>query len=117
MPVIFHIAPACDWPTRKSDYRGDTLDSQGFIHCSTAEQLVPVANRFFHGRNDLIALVIDETRVRSEVVYENLEGGSDPFPHIYGPLNTDAVIDTFTLEPSPDGTFSRPKEAATYQRV
>lgn len=108
MPVIYHIAPAGDWPPAPGDYRGDTLDSEGFIHCSTAGQLLPVANRLFRGRSDLIVLAIDESRVRSKIIYENLEGGTEPFPHIYGPLHTQAVIDSFALAPSPDGTFTAP---------
>jgi len=116
MPLIYHIAPASSWSPDDGSYRGDTLDTQGFIHCSTADQLVTVANQFFHGRADLLVLVIDETRVRSEVIYENLEGGTDPFPHIYGPLNTEAVIDAFALTLRSDGTFSSAAELEKHRR-
>jgi uncharacterized protein (DUF952 family) len=115
MPVLFHICAKHEWLPAVENYRGDTLDSEGFIHCSTAGQLVPVANRFFHGRRDLIVLVIDDSRVRSNIVYENLEGGTDLFPHIYGPLDTEAVIDTFALSPAGDGRFAEPGELSMYQ--
>jgi uncharacterized protein (DUF952 family) len=113
-PVIFHIAAERDWIKTISPYRGDTLGTQGFIHCSTAEQLTPVANRFFRGRQDLIVLVIDQARVRCRVVYENLEGGSDLFPHIYGPLDHDAVVATLPLKPVQDGSFELPADLAKW---
>ncbi len=114
MPVIFHIAPVYRWPTDTHEYRGDTLDIQGFIHCSTADQLIPVANRLFRERADLIVLVIDEAKIRSAVIYENLEGGTEQFPHIYGPLETGAVIDCFALRPKADGTFAAPAQLSRY---
>jgi uncharacterized protein (DUF952 family) len=115
MPFLFHICAKHEWPPATSSYRGDTLDTDGFIHCSMAGQLVAVANRFFHGRRDLTVLVIDESRVRANIVYENLEGGTEPFPHIYGPLDTEAVIGTFALPPADDGRFTEPGELNTYQ--
>jgi len=114
MPVIYHIATVCDWPPESGDYGGDTLDSQGFIHCSTVAQLIPVANRFFCGRADLIVLAIEENRVQSKIIYENLEGGTDLFPHIYGPLDPEAVIETFALTLGPDGNFTTPFQQAQY---
>lgn len=114
MPVIFHIVPVGGWPPDTREYRGESLDIQGFIHCSTAGQLIPVANRFFRERDDLVVIVIDEGKVRSPVIYENLEGGTEAFPHIYGPLQTGAVIDCFALPPKADGTFTAPAELSRY---
>lgn len=108
MTVIYHIARRRDWPPRTGAYRGDTLVSEGFIHCSTAEQLIPVANGLFPGRGDLAVLAIDENRVRSRIVYENLEGGTESFPHIYGPLDREAVLRAVALEADPDGSFAMP---------
>jgi len=110
MSRIFHIAHQNDWSADSRLYRGDALSSEGFIHCSTAEQLIPVANRFFAGRTNLIVLVIDETRVTSPVVYENLEGGDERYPHIYGALNLDAVVSTFPFQCGQYGQFEPPAE-------
>ncbi|MCP5364948.1 MAG: DUF952 domain-containing protein [Hyphomicrobiales bacterium] len=112
MTLIFHIAQKNDWSPDSSLYRGDTLTTEGFIHCSIRSQLIAVANRFFAGRGDLIVLVIDETRVVPPVVYENLEGGDEAYPHIYGPLNVDAVVSTFSLQCGKDGSFFPPAELA-----
>ena len=82
------------------------MAAEGFIHCSTATQLPAVANRLFQGRRGLLALVIDDARVAAPIVYENLEGGDALFPHIYGPLNRDAVTAVVRLICRDDGTFA-----------
>ena len=105
MAVIFHIVAARQWAEAADPYRGDTLESEGFIHCSTASQLVAVADRLFRGRQAMLALAIDETRVAAPIRYENLEGGDALFPHIYGPLNRDAIIAEVPLKCREDGTF------------
>lgn len=114
MATIYHIARSSDWPPTDGLYRGDTLETEGFIHCSTREQLLPVANRLFRGHTDLTVLVIDEALVDSEIIYENLEGGTERFPHIYGPLEAAAVLDTFALNAESDGTFSSAPKLVRY---
>ena len=110
MTTLFHITTHAAWEDGASGgtYEGDTLRSQGFIHCSTEPQVVEVADRLFRGRTDLLLLVIDEAAIGPEVRYENLEGGAEQYPHVYGPLNRDAVARTLRLSPGPDGTFSLP---------
>jgi uncharacterized protein (DUF952 family) len=91
--MIFHITTRDAWDAaaRAGEYRADTLATEGFIHCSEAHQVAEVANVRFRGREDLVLLWIDPARVRAEIKYEKALDGSDEFPHIYGPLNTDAV--------------------------
>jgi len=107
---IFHITTQADWQEaqRAGDYRADSLSSQGFIHCSTREQILPVAKRYYSGRSDLLLLCIETDRVSAPIRYENLEGGAELFPHIYGALNLDAVVKAAALQPQPDGTFTFP---------
>jgi uncharacterized protein (DUF952 family) len=69
---------------------------------------VPVANTIYKGNPNLLVLVIDTARVRPEIRYEQVPGSDEPFPHIYGPLNTDAVVATRPLQPGPDGQFTFP---------
>lgn len=64
--------------------------TEGFIHCSTAAQLVTTGRRHFAGQSDLVVLEIDPDRLRWELRWE--ESGGEPFPHLYGPLSLDAVI-------------------------
>jgi glutathione S-transferase len=110
--VIYHIATAPDWARAQRDgqyttsTRGVTLSEQGFIHASTAEQVAPVANLFYQGLTDLLVLVIDTDRVGPEIRYEQVPGWDAPFPHIYGPLGVDAVVDTRPLAAGPNGDFT-----------
>jgi uncharacterized protein (DUF952 family) len=112
MSIIYHIATAADWEQARRDgqyttsTRGRTLAEQGFIHGSTAGQVAPVANMIYKGDPGLLVLVIDTDRVGPDIRYEQVPGWDAPFPHIYGPLNADAVIETRPLQPGPDGEFS-----------
>ena len=96
--LIYHITTRQAWASDEGDYSGDTVASEGFIHCATADQVDRVAETRFAGRPGLVLLSIDPGRVRPEIRYE---GGG--FPHIYGPLNCDAVVsvDDFAVSLSP----------------
>jgi len=111
MSFIYHIASAADWARAQAagEYTtstvGRTLAEEGFIHASTAKQVAPVANMFYQGRPELVLLVLDPGRVQPEIRFEPVPGWDEPFPHIYGPLNTDAVVGTRRLAPDADGQF------------
>jgi uncharacterized protein (DUF952 family) len=111
MSTIVHIAEAAQWQRARESgsYRGDTLETEGFIHCSRPQQVVPVANAFYRGRADLVLLVIDLEQVQAEVRYEAAPEG-ELFPHVYGPLNADAVRAVLPFAPRADGTFALPLE-------
>jgi uncharacterized protein (DUF952 family) len=107
---IFHLAVRDEWgaalrsgePYRRSTL-GKSLDSEGFIHCSFASQVRMIADLLFRGRDDVVLLTIDPTRLDAEVRIENLDGGAAAFPHIYGPLPVDAVIRTSDVPVGEDG--------------
>ena len=100
MTLIYHIATAADWEQARRDgrytisTRGRTLAEEGFIHAATAGQVVQVADAFYRDAPDLVLLVIDTERVGPPIRYERVPGQADPYPHIYGPLNLDAVVET-----------------------
>src|SRR6266403_1651678 len=104
MAIIFHITKRTSWDEARASgaYRPEMFPVEGFIHCSTRKQVIAVANARFHGQNGLILLSIDTDKASAGIVYENLEGGQQLFPHIYGALNTDAVIDVANFEPEAD---------------
>ncbi|HEX6527767.1 MAG TPA: DUF952 domain-containing protein [Streptosporangiaceae bacterium] len=114
MRLIYHIAARADWEQALRDgaytisTRGLTLAQQGFIHCSRPGQVARVANRFYRGVPDLVLLVIEPARLRSPIQYDPVPGESEPYPHIYGPLNLDAVVDVRPFHPAPDGTLTFP---------
>ena len=111
MSFIYHVATASDWEQAQLDgeyttsTRGRTLAEEGFIHGSTAEQVAPVANMFYRGEPDLLVLVIGVDRVGPEIRREQVPGWETPFPHIYGPLNRDAVVRVEALMRGPDGRW------------
>ena len=111
MNTILHITQRHEWEQAKNlgTYRSNTLDSEGFIHCSTLIQVIGSANRFFKGQTDLVILKIDLDRVTPEIRYEGADS-NNLFPHIYGELNIDAVIGSIDLESHPDGSFILPPE-------
>jgi len=106
--MIFHITSRDAWTLAQAQgvYTADSLSSEGFIHCSEAHQYVWVANQRFRGRDDLLLLRIDSTSLGVEIKYENLEGGQELFPHVYGGIPLAAVIDVIPLRPDADGFFS-----------
>lgn len=89
---VFHLATAPDWEARGDDYRAPSLETEGFIHCSTARQVSDVARRHFRDDNDLVLLTIDPAVVESEIVYEDLYGLGEEYPHVYGPLPMAAIL-------------------------
>lgn len=118
MSIVYHIADRRDWEEARTrgEYRhstrGRTLEEQGFIHAAQSSQQVEgVANSFYSGAGPLVLLAIDEDRVRPEIRYENVPGWDLPFPHIYGPLNTDAVVRTISLIPGLDGRYVFPVDS------
>jgi uncharacterized protein (DUF952 family) len=114
MDAIYHIAGRSDWEQARRDgaytmsTRGLTLAEQGFIHCSTADQVAGVANAFYRGATGLVLLVIDPARVRPKIQHDDVPGEPEPYPHIYGPLNIDAVIEVRPFAPDGTGAFSFP---------
>ena len=82
--------------------------TEGFIHCSTPEQVLTPANAIFRGQTDLILLCIDPSKIYANIIYEDCYESGIEFPHIYGAINIDAVIKTVNFPPNDDGTFSLP---------
>jgi uncharacterized protein (DUF952 family) len=111
MAIIYHIADADDWREARSagEYRistrGATLEQEGFIHASTHEQVARVANRSYRDAENLIVLAADTERVRPEIRYEAAPGTDEIYPHIYGPLNVDAVLRVLPLRMDAAGSY------------
>jgi uncharacterized protein (DUF952 family) len=110
--MILHITTHNDWQTAEAAgaYRADSLETEGFIHCSTPEQVIGVANALFHGRSDLVLLCIDPARLDAPLVYEDCYQSGQEFPHVYGPLNLNAVVRIVDFPPGASGNFALPEE-------
>jgi len=111
MERLFHIARTDDWDAAKRDGTytvsslGRTLADEGFIHMSFARQVKQVADLVYRGMTGLVLLRIDPAKLGAPVVVEQVGGAPEPFPHLYGALNTDAVEMVRSYEPRADGTF------------
>lgn len=94
---IFHICQADAWKHAQlgGSYQADSLHSEGFIHLSTARQWPRVQRERFSGVSDLVLLQVDPGKLRWELRWE---GEPEAFPHLYGPLNLDAVVSVDSLE-------------------
>ena len=110
MRTVYHLVLRRVWEAQPDHpYRPDSLASEGFIHCSFAAQVAASANRFYAEAVDLSLLHIDAERLSSPL-REEASGAGEIFPHIYGPLNRDAVVRVEALSRGPDGRwqFSAP---------
>ncbi len=110
--MILHIIENKDWQNAINfgEYSPASLNNEGFIHCSTLGQTVEIANLFFKGASDIKILCIDEEKTKSKIVYEDTENFGQLFPHIYGPLNLDAVFKVVDLNSDKNGQFRLPDE-------
>ena len=116
--MIYHLTSPEAWQAawQRGDYRAESLENEGFIHCSTVTQVLPVAEKFYKGQAGLLLLQIDPVLLSSELRWEPPSGGTPPpgvpegdfFPHIYGPINLDAIVSVYEIETNPDGTFRSP---------
>lgn len=97
--MIFHLAKHAAWDeaSREGVYRGAASDrADGFLHFSTAEQIVESAEKHRAGEPDLVLLSVDETALGAALVWEPSRGGA-LFPHLYGDLPVEAVRDATVL--------------------
>ncbi len=103
--MIYHIAVGDEWESQAHlpIYAPNRYEEDGFIHCSEKHQLEPVASHHFRCRDDLVLLELMPTRLEPETKYE--QGGKEKFPHIYGPINKDAVNRTIEVRCNDDGLF------------
>jgi uncharacterized protein (DUF952 family) len=119
MTLIYHITTrSAELQARQSgEYRAESLASDGFIHCSQVFQILGVANAFYAGQNDLVILVIDPLRLKSQTKFEapvhprqsaSAPASDNLFPHVYGPINFNAVDKVVDLPMNAHGGFDLP---------
>jgi uncharacterized protein (DUF952 family) len=107
--IIVHLTTRSDWTGAHHSglYTTASLASEGFIHCSKPEQVERVANVYFPGQSGLVLLTIDPDKLQSEIRWEpGTDKPDEAFPHVYGPINLDAVVQVIDFEPNPDGSFT-----------
>ena len=110
MTLIYKICPQALWREAESagGFSGAPIDlADGYIHFSTAEQAQETADKHFVGQGDLLLVAVDADALGSALRYEPSRGGA-LFPHLYAPLNLDAVRWVKPLPLGPDGRHAFP---------
>ena len=108
--LIYHCSLITDWAAAQQvgtytiSSRGRTLEQEGFVHASYAGQVAGVLDRFYADLTEpLCLLTIDRDLLDVPLVRENLMGGTELFPHIYGPVPAVAVVEVVELTRTDDG--------------
>lgn len=96
---IYHIAEEAAWLNQSDEpvYSVDTLDDEGFIHCSRLEQLPATLNRFFENREDICILKIDTKLLQVPLIYEAADDGSGFFPHVFGSIRKSSITQVYNF--------------------
>lgn len=103
--AILHLCRRQAWLNSQAtgEYRAESLELEGFIHCSLPEQITDVANRYYQGVPDLVVLQVDPHKLTSEIRWEKSDQAY--YPHVYGPINPEAVDRVTNIQLNSDGTF------------
>lgn len=98
--MIYHFITETDLARHlsESELRLPSLETEGFIHCSTLDQVLDVANFLAPYSEEMQLLEIDETRVTPEVRFEAAMNDGRLFPHVYGPINREAIVGEYHLD-------------------
>ena len=112
---LFHITARklVEQARSSGRYAPPGFADEGFIHCSYLHQVVRVANRRFQGQAGLVLLQIEPARLSAPVVEENLEDGTELFPHLYERLRFDAVSAVYLFPCASAGCFELPTDLLT----
>jgi uncharacterized protein (DUF952 family) len=115
MSMIVKIMRADEWRSfgDTGELIGGVHDTENFIHFSTIEQLPRTANKWFEGEDGLMAVVVDTAKLGPELRWEPNAAG-ELFPHLYGHLSQDAVVEAVPFPRRSDGVFELPEALGTY---
>jgi len=97
--MIYHVTTKSEWVKAMSigKYEAPSLHSEGFIHLSKQDQVSGVLERYYKGVTDLVLLHVDETLLSAELKYELSPSVNQEFPHLFGALNIEAVVNVVLL--------------------
>ncbi|MEC9283146.1 MAG: DUF952 domain-containing protein [Bdellovibrionota bacterium] len=95
--IIYHIADKFDWEKSSKEYNHPSLDSEGFIHCSTGKQFIATYLKYYKNKTNLLVLEIDSFAAGNLLKWELAPSRGEDFPHIYSPIKKSWVIDSYPL--------------------
>jgi uncharacterized protein (DUF952 family) len=96
---IYHVTTLKEWEAAKikNEYKSVNFEQDGFIHCSVEKQIPGVLDRFYKGQTGLVKLKIEKEKVQRPVLFELAIDLDELFPHIYGVLNLDSVVEVTAI--------------------
>jgi len=122
-----HLTNSATWieAQQQGFITAPSLATEGFIHCSTEHQMRDVANKYYRGATDMVLVHIDSAALTSPLKWEppaHIDGSpslpNEPlFPHIYGVINLDAVIQVIDFPSNPDGSFDLPAQLTAFSII
>ncbi len=107
---LYRLVRTSEWKDAAANgfYAGAEHDkADGFVHLSTGEQVDGTAERYFAGLDDVLLLKLDRDRLHGEVRMEPSTGGA-LFPHLYGSVPLEAVLEADPMPLGPDGHLTVP---------
>ncbi len=107
--MILHCMTKRKWDKKKNEkeWGQEELDLGGFIHCSTIEYFWRVAPIFENIMEPMVILCIDEEKLLSEVRYEDGDSCGRYYPHIYGKINNDAILQVLPFLKTSNGKYQK----------
>ena len=122
-----HLTNSANWieAQQQGFITAPSLATEGFIHCSTEHQMRDVANKYYRGATDMVLAHINPAALTSPLKWEppaHIDGSpslpNEPhFPHIYGVINLDAVIQVIDFSSNPDGSFDLPAQLTAFSII
>jgi uncharacterized protein (DUF952 family) len=96
---IYHVTTQDEWEQSKKTgaYQPAQFAQEGFIHCSTEQQVEGVLDRFYKGQTGLVKLKIEKAKLQRPLLFELATDLDELFPHIYGALNLDSVVEVIKI--------------------
>lgn len=92
--LVYHVVLPEVWENFKGEnsYAAESLQTEGFIHCSFAHQLDAVLERYYKNAGKVLILTIDIAELRSKLIEES-STNNEIYPHVYGEINAEAIVD------------------------
>lgn len=107
---IFKIIAASDWETMQTTgyYSHESLQTEGFVHFALDEQILAVANKHFSDKTDLRLIAVNTESLEAPWVMEDLKNRGVLYPHVYGKINTSAIVAVYDFDKNDQGVFELP---------
>jgi uncharacterized protein (DUF952 family) len=106
--LLFHLVEPSTWAeaVEAGVYAPPSLQAEGFVHFSFAEQVTGTANLRYRDVPELVVVEIDTEGVGAELRIEDTYGSGAEFPHVYGPIPTTAAVDVHPIVRTPEGDWA-----------